>query len=800
LSQTATATATTLAVTPSNSIAAQQIATLTASVQAGGQPVTVGTVNFFDGKLYLGSVQVVRNAAHGYAVGTATMKMALSVGTHSIVATFLPTATLASSTSTSQTVTVTGSGTNAAKTTVLTLTDQQPQAPGATLFTATLAASGTPKPTGSVVFSDQTTGTSLGTVSVNPASFSNGFSPILTIPVTSFGIQAVDLNGDGLPDLVSADPSAAANLQLRPYLNKGDGTFQTGTLIPGTYGSLSDSPLVLVADFNGDGVPDVVSLEGYNANALPEGEGGYQQIIVDLGLGDGTFGASQVVFTSPSQSILHNPVIADFNGDGIPDLGAAYNSGGFGSSVPPSSGYYIFPGKGDGTFGGPITGSDVGTPVVVQDFNGDGIADYASANTNFSTTPITYSVQIMLGKGDGTFMPSGSYPAASDFGAYGLAAVQSRGNGVTDLVVNYTSSIGLMLGNGDGTFLPEVIYPYTVQWPNAGRVRFADVTGDGLQDIVVPRISVFDSTGSFTVFAGIGDGTYQAGVVYSLPPNTINTGGDLFAVADFNHDGLADIAGFDLGMIYVLSASSQGNATYDTNIPFTTTIYGKGVHQVVASYSGDLNYASSTSNILTEQGVNPPPPPSPTFTLTANPSILSIVAGMTGTATLSVTPQNGFNSAVTFSCSGLPANSTCSFSPSSVTPSNGSVTTTFTMATNVQTAANQIPLRTWRSAAISFGLLFGFVPFVGMGFTRRGRRLSFNGGRYRMLLFFAGTAALAATLVLGCSGSNGGTSSTPPPPVTHITPAGTSNVTVNAISSGSSGTSVTTVLSVTVSN
>ncbi|WP_433967702.1 FG-GAP-like repeat-containing protein [Tunturiibacter gelidiferens] len=270
--------------TPSNSIAAQQIATLTASVQAGGQPVTVGTVNFFDGKLYLGSVQVVRNAVHGYAVGTANMKMALSVGTHSIVATFLPTATLASSTSTSQTVTVTGSGTNVAKTTVLTLTDQA--ASGGTLFTATLAASGIPKPTGSVVFSDQTTGTSLGTVSVNPASFSNGFSPILTIPIKSFGIQAVDLNGDGLPDLLSAD-SSTANLQVRPYLNKGDGTFQAGTLIPGTYGSLSDSPLVLVADFNGDGVPDVVSLEGYNANALPEGRAGTNRLLLILVLETG---------------------------------------------------------------------------------------------------------------------------------------------------------------------------------------------------------------------------------------------------------------------------------------------------------------------------------------------------------------------------------------------------------------------------------------------------------------------------------------------------------------------------------
>ncbi|WP_433967704.1 FG-GAP-like repeat-containing protein [Tunturiibacter gelidiferens] len=256
----------------------------------------------------------------------------------------------------------------------------------------------------------------------------------------------------------------------------------------------------------------------------------------------------------------------------------------------------------------------------MQDFNGDGIADYASENTNSSTTPITFSVQIMLGKGDGTFMPSGSYPAASDIGTYGLAAVQSRGNGVTDLVVTYydstnNGSIGLMLGNGDGTFLPEVIYPFTVLYPSGGRVRVGDVTGDGLQDIVIPKINVFDNDpGSFVVFAGNGDGTYQPGVVNSLPPNTRNTTGDLFAVADFNHDGLADIAGFNPlldGMIYVLSASSQGNATYDSNIPFTTTIYGQGVHQLVATYSGDSNYASNTSNILTQQAVKTPPPPPP---------------------------------------------------------------------------------------------------------------------------------------------------------------------------------------------
>jgi hypothetical protein len=73
-------TAITLAVTPSNTLTAQQITTLTATVQSAGQPVSVGTVECYDGKLYLGSVQVVRNPIHGYAVGTATLRTALSTG------------------------------------------------------------------------------------------------------------------------------------------------------------------------------------------------------------------------------------------------------------------------------------------------------------------------------------------------------------------------------------------------------------------------------------------------------------------------------------------------------------------------------------------------------------------------------------------------------------------------------------------------------------------------------------------------------------------------------------------------
>jgi LysM repeat protein len=64
----------------------------------------------------------------------------------------------------------------------------------------------------------------------------------------------------------------------------------------------------------------------------------------------------------------------------------------------------------------------------------------------------------------------------------------------------------------------------------------------------------------------------------------------------------------------------------------------------------------------------------PTFSLAATPAALTINSGSQGTITLTLTPQNGFNSPVNFTCSGLPSDATCSFTPATVTPS-GSATT-----------------------------------------------------------------------------------------------------------------------------
>src|SRR6266853_959940 len=69
----------------------------------------------------------------------------------------------------------------------------------------------------------------------------------------------------------------------------------------------------------------------------------------------------------------------------------------------------------------------------------------------------------------------------------------------------------------------------------------------------------------------------------------------------------------------------------------------------------------------------------PGFTVSAAPSAVSVTRGSTANNTITVTSQNGFNSATTLSASGLPAGVTAAFSTNPVTPpANGSATSTLT--------------------------------------------------------------------------------------------------------------------------
>ncbi len=84
------------------------------------------------------------------------------------------------------------------------------------------------------------------------------------------------------------------------------------------------------------------------------------------------------------------------------------------------------------------------------------------------------------------------------------------------------------------------------------------------------------------------------------------------------------------------------------------------------------------------------------YTLSTSPSSVTVTAGGTASYTVTATAQGGsWSTAISLSCSGLPAASTCSFTPTNVTPGSGSATSTFKIATTTRHGSNGTPAGTY---------------------------------------------------------------------------------------------------------
>jgi hypothetical protein len=172
-----------------------------------------------------------------------------------------------------------------------------------------------------------------------------------------------DLNGDGRPDLVTANSGSAPTYHptISLLLGNGDGTFAPTTdLSPG---GIPGS--VTIADLNEDGKPDlVIAFLGIPA--------------VFLGNGDGTFGPRIDLGTHHGTTFV---AVADLNGDGKLDLASVGNY--YGSIS-------IQLGNGDATFGQRIDYGVAYDPeaLAIADLNGDGRPDIAVANGLSNTVSV----------------------------------------------------------------------------------------------------------------------------------------------------------------------------------------------------------------------------------------------------------------------------------------------------------------------------------------------------------------------------------------------------------------------------
>jgi hypothetical protein len=130
------------------------------------------------------------------------------------------------------------------------------------------------------------------------------------VPGGQFAVVTADVNGDGKPDLITAN-----RFGFTVLLGKGGGKFAASSYqYPGQAGTNTPTAFT-VADINGDGKPDIVV-----ANSPGDGgmSGVQPSISVFLNNGKGTFQNARTSYVLPSDAF--SLAVADFNGDGKPDI------------------------------------------------------------------------------------------------------------------------------------------------------------------------------------------------------------------------------------------------------------------------------------------------------------------------------------------------------------------------------------------------------------------------------------------------------------------------------------------------
>jgi len=501
-------------------------------------------------------------------------------------------------------------------------------------------------------------------------------------------LVAIDLNGDGVPDLAIAGSGATVST----LLNNGSGVFSFNSIVStsvqpesiaagvfsGTapslvvadystnsfeiysnnLGSLSPTPLsylsgskpdaIAVGDFNNDKKLDVVV-----ANSADN------DVAVILGNGNGTFTDIQNFISGYNATAL---ATGDFNGDGLADF-LVNNNNTFFSNYTVS----LFTGNGKGSFTGVDTISFPGTisSIASADFNNDKKLDFVV------TQQASNSVFVDFGTGSGLFGTPASY--TTDAGPVAVAAADFNGDGYPDIVTanSGANDISVLLNSKTGTFNPAVNYTAGTA-PSA--IAVGDLNNDGHLDVVVansgsanvsvllgkgdgtfglatsyatgngpasitlakisghlyPDIIVTNQTdNSVSVLLGNGDGTFQAQTTYTIP-NSSPVG---VVAADISSDGILDLVVTESASNSVGVMQGIGSGTFSGAVNYkvgVTPVAVAAVYDTGGKY--DLLVANSAGGDVTSL-INQ----SPAAVMSASPTKLTFGNEQVGSTTASQT-------------------------------------------------------------------------------------------------------------------------------------------------------------------
>jgi Bacterial Ig-like domain (group 3)/MBG domain (YGX type)/PQQ-like domain len=410
------------------------------------------------------------------------------------------------------------------------------------------------------------------------------------------------------------------------------------------------------------------------------------------------------------------------------------------------------------------------------------VTGLATGDTLGTTIVVTYSTTATSSS------PAGSYPIT--------ATVTGSSAGNYQVVVNA----------GTLTISPATAAVLTVTANNATRVYGAAnpafggtvtgaLNGDAFTESFATTATTTSAVGSYPIVpsvTGANLANYTVNIVNgALAVTAAATTTALTAPANAAYGAsvtltatVASAAGTPGGTVTFHSGSTTlGTSTLNNSgvATLSTSTLAAGTDTVTATYTAAGNFAASSSPPVTVSISGTPATPGGGYTVSANPTSLTIAAGQTATTTLTFTPTGGYSGTVSLNCSNLPANASCAFAQKQVTltGNNQSVNLGLTINMTGQQAAKHAPQSP--PDPILFALVFWWPGgLAGLAIFLRKRIPVKTFRSWQICLLLVSTYALAGSLS-GC-GTSGSTD--------LATQTTTSQVSV--VATGTSGTVAST--------
>jgi hypothetical protein len=409
---------------------------------------------------------------------------------------------------------------------------------------------------------------------VAPVEFTTGQGPV--------GIVIADFTGDGKPDVITANYGGSSISILR---HNGLAGGSAGFLPPVSYSTTNHAEKIAVADVNGDQILDVVTGGQVGTTFAAS-------LAVMINTGNGVFAAPVVYDAAPGGRFGSTAVaLADLDNDGDVDLigGGLYSSGSVDNGA-----VTIRRNNGSGTFGSAeiiLFANFTSQPkeLTAGNLNGDGFPDIVAAVPSGRAIEGFVTVN---SNGSGGFNTPVYYEASQQTFDVAIVDLDDDGDGDVITLANSSAAVTVHENLGEGSF--PVLTRYEVA-SLSDAVESADIDNDGDIDIVVNgEFDVASNDPLLKILKNNGNGTFAPAIDYTPARNFAD-----MKLRDINGDGFVDLIFAPDGNFppyHFGTALNNGNGTFAPTV--VTNVFSCGEGTIDAA---DLDHDGDLDIVLTEE-------------------------------------------------------------------------------------------------------------------------------------------------------------------------------------------------------